>query len=402
MAAASNDAGRAEVVTKADHLVRCGCIAVKVCAKRSERDVEVDPAGSGFTPIQLVDEAIGTFAGMASGVMAGLALKGLAAIRRNTARILSTFSQDLDAGFLIHRSLCLPNDHAEEQVLPLLISEIEAAVEDDVESDIRLSGGLLRDWLESHKAPQEKLNVLAGEFEPDTEAFRAKLLTEGSLGLKKENWPAGKWKLSDWSKAFNDKGRAKAGSGAEVMQHFPDAFTENGRISCLKFGALIASRSVFSSEHRVLTLGTVISWAEDDGVYYAVCLQPVCDALIRDDDPHRAFPFLKLTKRSAANQALAFAVNQERDDPIDFVARFNPYCMFPITFTREENGYRVIANAREGGFFFEEIRENPRRFKWLAQLRPDHAQRFAEKVSAQQGRVGLTESEWMRHLARAE
>jgi len=39
-------------------------------------------------------------------------------------------------------------------------------------------------------------------------------------------------------------------------------------------------------------------------------------------------------------------------------------------------------------------------YKWVAQLKPDHAQQAAEKFARELSRVGLTESEWLHRGAK--
>jgi hypothetical protein len=41
-----------------------------------------------------------------------------------------------------------------------------------------------------------------------------------------------------------------------------------------------------------------------------------------------------------------------------------------------------------------------KQYKWIAQLKPEHAQRAAENFSSNLSRIGLTESEWLRLMSK--
>ena len=74
-------------------------------AKRLEeyKDFEVDE-------FELANRAIVEFCKLTDGLLQGAILKGLAAIRKQSRKILTKFHSGLDAAFLTHRALGLPHE----------------------------------------------------------------------------------------------------------------------------------------------------------------------------------------------------------------------------------------------------------------------------------------------------
>ena len=78
---------------------------------------------------ELAKRAIREFSQLASGLLQGIVLRGIANLRENNGRILMRFHAGLDAAFLAHRALLLP-DEAFGQIIPLLTDEFHAVLED--------------------------------------------------------------------------------------------------------------------------------------------------------------------------------------------------------------------------------------------------------------------------------
>ena len=54
----------------------------------------------------------------------------------------------------------------------------------------------------------------------------------------------------------------------------------------------------------------------------------------------------------------------------------------------------VIAKEENGSYYFSDANDN--RYKWMGELRFEHAQRISNEFAANISRVGLDESEWLR------
>src|SRR5262249_30794432 len=78
----------------------------------------------------LADRVIEEFVAKNKGILSAYALLGMAAIRRNSQRILGTFNSDLDGAFLLHRAFLLHNEDGFDEVPSLLADEFGAIVAD--------------------------------------------------------------------------------------------------------------------------------------------------------------------------------------------------------------------------------------------------------------------------------
>jgi len=63
------------------------------------------------------------------------------------------------------------------------------------------------------------------------------------------------------------------------------------------------------------------------------------------------------------------------------------------------DGAVVAIEKADGSFAFKPFGK-PGEYKWVAQLKPEQAQRAAEQFASELSRVGLTESEWLRLMSK--
>ena len=103
--------------------------------------------------------AIREFAKNADGLLHAATLLGLANIKKNSRKILSKFNSSLDAAFLTHRAMCLPNEDASSHIVPLLVSEIESVLEDVLPAPL-ITNELIKDWCHSEWSPSDHLDDL--------------------------------------------------------------------------------------------------------------------------------------------------------------------------------------------------------------------------------------------------
>ena len=113
--------------------------------------------------------------------------------------------------------------------------------------------------------------------------------------------------------------------------------------------------------------------------------------------------FVKLHKRiSKPNNPISHVVIKPDNSIIEVVYQANSYHCFLATFMPDGVFKQIIASENsendENEFFFEDICR--RKYYWIGQLRASHAQDAVERFSGNISRVGLTESEWLRLLAK--
>lgn len=100
--------------------------------------------------------------------MSNIALRSLAALRFNTRKIISRFSPDLDAAFLNHRILSLPDENAESHLLDLISSEIHAVIEECFASDL-LTETDVKQCLDAKISDISKINKILKNFSDSAE-----------------------------------------------------------------------------------------------------------------------------------------------------------------------------------------------------------------------------------------
>ncbi|WP_297324568.1 response regulator receiver domain [Nitrosomonas sp.] len=110
----------------------------------------------------LADFAVKEFAKLASGLLQATTLLGLAKIKKNSRKILSKFNSSLDPAFLTHRAMSLPDEDAVNHLVPLLISEIEAVLEDSLPKPL-ISNALIKDWCKNEWKPGPHIPPLLGK-----------------------------------------------------------------------------------------------------------------------------------------------------------------------------------------------------------------------------------------------
>jgi hypothetical protein len=80
---------------------------------------------------------------------------------------------------------------------------------------------------------------------------------------------------------------------------------------------------------------------------------------------------------------------------------FHPYASRLIEFKPRRGHKEIRAVKEENRWVFQTVGELPN-LHWIADLKPAQAQRVANRYGATISRVGLTESEWLRRMARSD
>lgn len=111
----------------------------------------------------LPNRAISEFCKLADGMLQGCILMGLATIRKQSRKILTKFNSTLDAAFLSHRALGLPHEEAFYHIIPLLVDEIEAALEDSLPKPL-IDNSVIEDWCKEKWAGKDN----AKKFVPES------------------------------------------------------------------------------------------------------------------------------------------------------------------------------------------------------------------------------------------
>ena len=349
-------------------------------------------ADNEVSEAELAQRTIKEFSKLAHGLLQGAALQGMALIRKNTRKIITMFGSELDGPFLLHRALSLPNEEAASHLIPLLVSEIESVLEDQIESAF-LEEQILDDWSDIHaKAGSFARNKLPDSV--DQKMAAKQLIKNGPafqefLKSKEANLPTkyvkGGIDDADHNWAF------RSGEQAEHIGSFILDDTD-AKLGQSKLAVLMSHRTFYSPE-RQLSLGSIVY---DESSYY-ICVQPACDCVrLSGWNP---FPVLKL---SVSNTGFHVVV-VENEQVVTLETDFKPSSISLIYFRADPKSGMVEAKCDNNEFYFRggsSIKGPKRKYTLIGQLKTEQALRCVAKITAQLGRVGLTESVWARVMAK--
>ncbi|MDO8700484.1 MAG: response regulator receiver domain [Deltaproteobacteria bacterium] len=309
---------------------------------------------------QLAEHSILEFSKMASGMLQGAVLYGLSKIRENSRKILSKFNASLDPAFLTHRGLSLPDD-ASDHVLPLLMAEIQSVLEDQLPNPI-VSEALIEDWCASVWTPRSHAKSAISSGDP------RKVAREFCLkGPKAVQSVVTKKKLYTF---LHESLTSKANHQLAV---------------------LMSQRTHYGEASRRLKLGTIL---KDEKGKFFLCLQPVCDS-VRIEEPRK---FL-LAELDCVNGTQFNAVVEHENNWFELCYKPKVFSSVLVEFRPSgTDGFVIATEEKQDLFIF--TAKGKRKYYWVAQLKAEHAQREAEEFAHQLSRVGLTESEWLRLMAK--
>jgi len=323
----------------------------------------------------LADITVREFAKLASGILQAATLLGLAEIRKNSRKILSRFNSDLDSAFLTHLAMCLPEEDASSHVIPLLVSEIEAVLEDALSSPL-MPENLIKDWCKDVWEPGDHLANILGDGN-NYRAIGEAILTDGFSGARSVHTCIPK---------ISSNGNIRNAS-----KIFLKSADDNANH---RFAHLMSSRTFYGGAPKNLTLGTIVF--DEKNKRYLLCLQPVCDSV--RIKCKRSFLFVEFdTTVGTGNNAATHAVVKSGGDVLELFYQSKSYRSVISTFRPTMGKDQVMATIEENEppTFVDTSEEN---YRWIDQLKTAHAQRAVEHFASDLSRVGLTESEWLRLL----
>lgn len=306
------------------------------------------------------------FSKMHSGLLSGLALKGLSSIRKNTKRLLDKFSCELDGAFILHRALVKKSEQQEalDKLPELLADELSAILEDSLFSDF-----------ETESVVSDFIDLLDLKDLGDGQFNKVTLQQQLKSGL--------------------------SASKEDHFRRYAKIVGNSDESSSNKLGLLFSNRTQYLSGKPSLKFGTVVKHKKisdnNDNWEYSICLMPICDSRYRvksepDEPKHMTFPFWNLHEQHIKTH-LAALVIQDNHQIISLSVggkiRDNLW-LDDVKFG--EDGWAKPAAST----FKYEVIGDINEIHWVAQLKPLHAQRIALHVGTEASRVGVTESEWLR------
>ena len=313
-------------------------------------------------PVRLVED----FASMTAGLLPGIAITSLTAVREGAHKVLDRFSAELDPAFLAHKACLSEPDDAERQIVNYVAEELRALMDNAVAQESPAGEDAVEGWI---RRKGERTAIFAfGDRELDIEQTIT-LANEGLAASVLGN------------NAFEGLSAGFSGENAVGLDE--------------RLAWIMSSRTVYSAPPPTLWLGTVVTAFHADGERHLICMRPRCDCVRLNEET--AFFFLPLVDPKEGMDQIVVSVDDtferlgiERDPGGWTLRRFKP----------SAGSSAVTAAKREpdGGFEFTDTNDN--QYRWRGELKAEYAQRIAQTFGGTLSRVAIDESEWLRRAAR--
>jgi len=316
----------------------------------------------------LAERVTSEFAVMTAGLVSNVVIKSLALVRKNTYKMINKFSIHLDAPYLTHRSLQMNPEDAEDLLTALIGEELRAILEEGyIGGEANMEA--IKDWLSSSSDTDLTLSL------PQSKRFsQQEVISLLEDGMEKWNGISNTQKNKVHRLPFTEMFNLKS-VGSQSLDE--------------KFALITTVRSYYENRIPYLMFGTILQEVKSSD--YWICIQPRCDCIRITSK--RVFPFLSL-EISQGDKRFNIVL-EENGEHIKLVLNDKPYDLKLITFApRVQDKGTIKARSENASYFF--INTGRKKYRWVGELRPEHAQRLANEFAANLSRVGLDESEWLR------
>ena len=345
---------------------RHGCVVlyaksdVKLAEPLKKRRV-----AEGDLPERLVQD----FAAMTEGLLPGIALTSLTAVREGAHRVLDQFCADLDPAFLAHRA-CISNpDDAERQIVNHVAEELRGLMDNAVAAESPAGAEAVEQWI------RRKWGGAAGCVVGERGLDLDETITLAKKGLEASVLG---------NNAFKGLGAGFAGL----------AGNDGGDLEA-RLAWVMSFRTVFDAPPPTLWLGSVLTAMSAGDEVHLICMRPRCDCVRLEEET--SFFFLPLVEPREGEEQLVVRLGRKFKrlgiglESAGWVHR---------RFAPSGGNRAVTATKREpdGDFEFTDSCDN--RYRWQGELKAEYAQRIAQTFARTLSRVAVDESEWLRRMAR--
>lgn len=327
------------------------------------------------------------FTDMTTGLISNVVIDSLAELRTNCHKIITTFSTDLDAPYLTHRTSSQNPEDAEDDLVALIGAELSTLLEER-EVKNRANIRAIKYWIESKKPG---INTFAFVDENGSPHYWTK---ENVIQLLERG--ISKIARSDYVGLSSTGQKNPHTTKLSKMYHCDDASSAN---LDERFAELFTLKSFYGKPNPTLNLGTIIKDTQEN-LYY-ICIQPRCDCvrIIGETD----FIFLQLTIQTGSGKFNIVLKDNGNYVRLSIGKKNNSIKLSNsiklIKFPANTEGRDVIIASEDArSYYFKDTEGN--RYKWIGELRGDHALRLSNEFSSRLSRVGLIESEWLRGHAK--
>lgn len=377
-----------------DFAFSLGNIRIVILGKKTGKRIATEQVQeTGFD--ELGRRTIEEFARMTSGLVANVALESLDRLRKSTHQILSKFAPHLDAAFLVHRSLNESPGEADEHLLPLIAAELQAVMEGERSS---LIDDGIEDWMRERQASRSTWQ--ANSFASEDEEFKTlvSLVREGHSSASRSGFCEC---FPDFTEENLLCGIPNATSPPEEQVSKLDSLIElihGARLENAneELAILMSVKTRYENHLPILSLGSILMSEEVGSKTFWLCLQPLCDCVRLSST--QWFPMLRLTQ-PGEKKPFSAVVNVD-GIMTRLKIRATPSQLRTIPFKPDRDKKSVVAAIKDGKYFFTSQGPSSVSYRWISDLKFEHAQRAVDQFASQNSRVGLTESEWLRRWSK--
>lgn len=321
------------------------------------------------------------FSVFTKGLLSNTVLAALTGIRRNVNRIVQKFEAELDPAYISHRIMSKPVDTVENEILSLIASELESVVHQSNASAF-IDSEAIEHWMDSDAGEKINYDVLPGTNEKGPELLK-QLIKHGADEKRDDVFD--KFKETRelvTTPKFIRKSRLTQLLGAEDSKNVDR-----------RFAILSTLETRYEDYIPQLTLGTIVH----EGNQYILCLLPRCDSA-RVPVEGRNFLFIRLTKGPSE---IDLVVNEDGEQ-VDLGISRHPYDTVIYRFAASTDQTPVMARTENGKWLFDCKMSDGSvgTVRWVADMKPQIAQAFANEYASQVCRVGVTKSQWLHQLGR--
>jgi len=362
-------------------------ISVISKSSTSSKHLSAELTSRKKTYAELPDLVLSEFTLLTSGLLSNFALKSLTEIRKNSHKLLSLFSKELDPAYLSHQSLLPNQDDANELLLEMMKDSLTGILKYK-RLNTFIDASLISLWLDDKINEIEKPILKQDGTSTKKKYIRnrhllAKLLTE----------------KSDIKTRFKNVLTPLTFSAGEIEGYqkdnnitlYSDLTSEFNKTLYKEFAILTHHKSLYRPINYIpiLSLGTVV--LSTNGYYY-VCIQQRCDSVRIFAPDERRFLFILLNKIGEEKQ-FDFVTPSGVKLQIDNKS----YSIRTIRFIGHEEGVIKAVDIEGKYYFIQKYQgEHDEKFEWLFDLKDLHAQRIIANYTAELNRVGLDDFEWIR------
>lgn len=355
---------------------RKGPVRVVVFAKASAKvspqyyDRKVSPEE---LPARLVEE----FATMTGGLISNVAISALAVLRANTYSLLTVLDRELDASYLTHRLLLTQPDDASEILVSSIASELRSVLDEHgVGSDAGRDA--IRDWMATRHEAGSVFDIDGHTLSMD----------------EMEHWLL-TGQLKDLGEKNIEKARSKNYSKLTALL----SRGKDGQDLDSRFAMLTALRTRHRHEPTppMLTLGTIVEDMSESAEYrFWMCIQPRCDSVrLKESVKFPFLPYESYGLEEASNEKFNVVIKDNTASFVYLKLRNSPSEVRTEQFVIVNDEDPVVRAIEDGSEFVFQT-DDGSRFRWVAELKHEQAQREIARLASHVSRIGLDESEWLR------